>query len=66
MKNVEELHANDVSLYPQIDESLTNLHAVALHLFPVFQVHGPHVTVKQTGRVRNCVGSCAMFGNDQQ
>ena len=29
--------------------------AVALHLFPVFQVHGPDVAVKQARGVRNRV-----------
>lgn len=34
---------------------LTYAVAVAFHLFPVFQVHGPDVALKQARRVRNCV-----------
>lgn len=33
----------------------TNAVAVALHLFSVFQVHGPDVAIKQARGVRNCV-----------
>lgn len=35
--------------------SFTYAVAVALHLFPVSQVHGPDVAFKQARGVRNCV-----------
>lgn len=35
--------------------SLTYVVAVVLHLFSVFQVHGPHVAVKQARGVGDCV-----------
>lgn len=37
----------------------TNIQATVLHLLPVFQVHGPDMTVKQAGRVGDGVLSCA-------
>lgn len=33
----------------------TDIQATVLHLFPVFQVHGPHVAIEQAGRVRDGV-----------
>lgn len=39
--------------------SLTYTVTVALHLFPVFQVHGPDVALEQARGVRNCVCPCA-------
>lgn len=33
----------------------TDIQATVLHLFPVFQVHGPHVAIEQARRVRDGV-----------
>lgn len=34
---------------------LTDINAAVLHFFPVFQVHGPDVSIKETRWVRNSV-----------
>lgn len=32
--------------------------AVVFHLFPVFQIHGPDMAIKQARGVRDCVCPC--------
>lgn len=54
--HVSYRHGLRKPFYGQTDW-LTDIQTAVFHLQPVFQVHRPHVAVKQTGWVRNGVSS---------
>lgn len=57
------IRQNQVDKAPQLQH--TNIQASVLHVFPVLQVHGPHMAIKQAGRVGDGVLPCTENNNTQ-
>lgn len=47
--------SHSLHFYTTFDWTLTDFKPLPQHLLTVFQIHGPHMSIKVTGRIRRCV-----------